>query len=228
MSMSYGQVPNQGAYQPVQPSMGMALEHNMNPDGSQDPDQGSENQQPQQLASEFNIPVMCRIGQETVQEIVQKASELFANLRSLQPPTMPQPNALHEDRRVKLQETMKTIETLFRRLRRVHQICDDNGNGDEYTTLEPDVTTLQNLIPMCEGEDGHKPMDEKRPSENMKMLLEERERLTEQVTHRSHQLKEIIDMLRNIICEINTMLAMRKKHLPFTHRVAQFKPKNIY
>lgn len=41
----------------------------------------------QQQQQEFNIPVMCRIGQETVQEIVSRAGELFQLLRTLGPPT---------------------------------------------------------------------------------------------------------------------------------------------
>ncbi|KAH7968848.1 hypothetical protein HPB52_011727 [Rhipicephalus sanguineus] len=41
-----------------------------------------------------------------------------------------------------------------------------------------------------------------------------------QVVLKNRQLKEVIDALRNIIWEINTMLAMRKRHLQFTHRIS--------
>lgn len=214
-SMGYGQQP-----------MGM-LEHPMNPDvGGQDQESNQEGGQQQQQTSEFNIPVMCRIGQETVQEIVLKATELFQILRALQPPTgsmNPQATNLQEERKVKLNENLKMIQSLFKRLRRVYEICDENCSGGEYATLEPDVATIQ-LVPM--EEDGRKPIEEdKKPSESMKVLMEERDRLQEQVTLKNKQLKEIIDMLRNIVCEINTMLSMRKKHLPFTNRMTSFKPK---
>ena len=42
-------------------------------------------QQPQQ-AKEINTALVCRIGQETVQEIVSRTHEVFNYLRVLQPP----------------------------------------------------------------------------------------------------------------------------------------------
>ncbi|KAH7953358.1 hypothetical protein HPB49_007348 [Dermacentor silvarum] len=159
---------------------------------------------------DFNTAIMCRMGQEIVQEIVAKAIELFQTLKALQPPTgVASSMQGQEERRIKLQETLRNVGLLFRKLHRVHGICSDLSAAvasSQYTPIEPDVT-LQSLVPMV---DDPKPSEEKKPSEATRALLEERARLTEQVVLKNRQLKEVIDALRNIIWEINTMLAMRK------------------
>lgn len=168
---------------------------------------------------DLNTAMMCRVGQETVQEIVGKAIDLFQVLKALQPPTgVATSMAGQEERRVKLQETLRGVGMLFKRLHRVYSICSDSGTsaGSQYTPIEPDVT-LQSLVPM---KDEAKPCEDKKPSETTRCLLEERERLIEQVVMKNRQLKEVLDALRNIIWEINTMLAMRKRHLQFSHRVS--------
>lgn len=171
---------------------------------------------------DFNTAIMCRMGQEIVQEIVSKAIELFQNLKALQPPTGVAPSLQgQEERRLKLQETLRHVGLLFRKLHRVHAICSDASAAGgiastQYTPIEPDVT-LQSLVPM---KDDPKPAEDKKPSEATRALLEERARLTEQVVLKNRQLKDVLDALRNIIWEINTMLAMRKRHLQFTHRIS--------
>lgn len=127
-----------------------------------------------------------------------------------------------QERKAKLNETLKIIQGLFKRLRRVYEICDQNGSGGEFSSLEPDVATIQ-LVPL--EEERRKDEEEKKPSEGTKALMEERLKLEEQVRLKNRQMKEIIDMLRSIVCEINTMLAMRKKHLPFSNRATGFKSK---
>ncbi|CAN8027313.1 hypothetical protein HPB47_008472 [Ixodes persulcatus] len=172
---------------------------------------------------DLNTVMMCRVGQETVQEVVAKAIELFQNLKALQPPTgVASSMAGQEERRLKLQDTLRTVGMLFKRLHRVYNICSDCGPsaGSQYTPIEPDVT-LQSLVPM---KDEAKTSEEKKPSEVTRSLQEERARLTEQVVIKNRQLKEVLDALRNIIWEINTMLAMRKRHLQFSHRVSSLNP----
>ncbi|KAH9372676.1 hypothetical protein HPB48_009148 [Haemaphysalis longicornis] len=122
---------------------------------------------------DFNTAIMCRMGQEIVQEIVSKAIELFQNLKALQG---------QEERRLKLQETLRHVGLLFRKLHRVHAICSDASaaGGIASTQYTP----------------------------------------IEQVVLKNRQLKDVLDALRNIIWEINTMLAMRKRHLQFTHRIS--------
>ena len=124
---------------------------------------------------------------------------------------------------MKLNETLKLIQNLFKRLHKVYEICDQNGPGGEFSSLEPDVATMQ-LVPL--EEERRKDEEEKKPSEILKFQMEEQHRLEEQVRLKNRQIKEIIDMLRSIVCEINTMLAMRKKHLPFSSRATGFKTKS--
>ncbi|KAH7968717.1 hypothetical protein HPB52_010802 [Rhipicephalus sanguineus] len=86
-----------------------------------------------------------------------------------------------EERRIKLQETLRNVGLLFRKLHRVHGICSDQSAAvasSQYTPIEPDVT-LQSLVPMM---DDPKPSEEKKPSEATRALLEERARLTEPTT----------------------------------------------
>lgn len=53
---------------------GMETTGSMNPGGTQQP----------QPPRDFNMALLCRIGQETVQEIVSKTTELFQTLKGLQ------------------------------------------------------------------------------------------------------------------------------------------------
>lgn len=51
---------------------------------------------------------------------------------------------------------------------------------------------------------------EKKRGESYRQALEEHTEVAQQLTLRNRQLKEIIDKMRNIVWEINTMLAMRQ------------------
>lgn len=191
------------------------------PVGPPGPGEGGGDAVVPQQPKDLNTAIMCRMGQEIVQEIVAKAIELFQNLKALQPPTgMASSLQGQEERRLKLQETLRHVGVLFKKLHRVHAICSDASAAgvasSQYTPIEPDVT-LQSLVPM---KDDPKPAEDKKPSEATRALLEERARLTEQVVLKNRQLKDVLDALRNIIWEINTMLAMRKRHLQFTHRIS--------
>lgn len=46
--------------------------------------------------------------------------------------------------------------------------------------------------------------------DSYRQALEEHTEVAQLLTHRNRQLKEVIDQMRNIIWEINTMLAMRQ------------------
>ncbi|KAG8037580.1 hypothetical protein G9C98_005790 [Cotesia typhae] len=76
-----------------------------------------------------------------------------------------------------------------------------SGLGMEYTHIE-------SLIPLKEEWDMKS--DEKKTSEPYRLACEERKELIDQVTAKNRHLKEIIDHLRRIISEINTMLHMRR------------------
>ena len=58
--------------------------------------------------------------------------------------------------------------------------------------------------------DPSKPELEKKRGDNYKTALEEHNELVTQIVHKNRHLKDIIDQMRNIIWEINTMLSICK------------------
>ncbi|GLG95399.1 Mediator of RNA polymerase II transcription subunit 30 [Gryllus bimaculatus] len=67
---------------------------------------------------------------------------------------------------------------------------------------------IQSLIPLKEEWDMKS--DEKKTSESYRLACDESKEIMEQVILKNRHLKEIIDHLRRIIWEINTMLTMRR------------------
>ena len=69
--------------------------------------------------------MVCRIGQETVQEIISRTHEVFSYLRVLQPPYGSQAadKNFHEKQQ-RLQEVLGGITTHFKRLR----VCWEKAN----------------------------------------------------------------------------------------------------
>lgn len=158
-------------------------------------------QQPQPHR-DFSMALLCRIGQETVQEIVSKTTELFSTLKCLQPPNgTAQSITGQEERKVKLQENLRNIGMCFKKLRRIYEKCNENCSGMEYTHIE-------SLVPLKDEMDSKQ--EDKKSTEAVKYLTEEHRELVEQVMLRNRQLKEVIDNLRSFIWDINTMLAVRK------------------
>ncbi|XP_024943582.1 mediator of RNA polymerase II transcription subunit 30 isoform X2 [Cephus cinctus] len=161
-------------------------------------------QQQQQQNKEFNTASLCRFGQETVQDIVSRTLEVFQTLKVLQPPNgTPQGASLANDKKAKVQEQLRMLKLLFKRLRLIYEKCNENCQlqGMEYTHIE-------SLIPLKEEWDMKS--DEKKTSEAYRLACEESKEIMEQVVLKNRHLKEIIDHLRRIISEINTMLNMRR------------------
>lgn len=157
--------------------------------------------QPQQQ-KEVNTASLCRLGQETVQDIVNKTTDLFQLLKQVQLPTGSQQSiSLQKDKKEKIQENLKNITLLFRRLRLIYDKCNENCAGMEYTHIE-------SLIPLKDEVDSRP--EERKHTEVMKYVSEEHREIAELVIQRSRHLKEIIDHLRNIIWEMTTMLATRR------------------
>ncbi|XP_012272425.1 mediator of RNA polymerase II transcription subunit 30 [Orussus abietinus] len=159
-------------------------------------------QQPQN--KDFNTASLCRFGQETVQDIVSRTLEVFQTLKVLQPPNgTAQGVSTTNEKKVKFQEQLRTLKLLFKRLRLIYEKCNENCQlqGMEYTHIE-------SLIPLKEEWDMKS--DEKKTSETYRLACEESKEIMEQVVLKNRHLKEIIDHLRRIISEINTMLNMRR------------------
>lgn len=158
----------------------------------------------QQQNKEFNTASLCRFGQETVQEIVSRTLELFQTLKVLQPPNGTAQGAnMANEKKTKVYEQLKMIKMMFKRLRLIYEKCNENCQlqGMEYTHIE-------SLIPLKEEWDMKS--DEKKSSEAYRLACEESKEVMEQVILKNRHIKEVIDHLRRIISEINTMLNMRR------------------
>jgi len=152
---------------------------------------------------DLNTAYLCRIGHETVQDIVSKTSELFQSLRMMSPPNgTQQAMTAQEEKKAKAKDLLKTIEFLFKRLRKFYERCNECCAPIDYIQIE-------SLIPMKEDEFG-KVDDKKFSNTKVKLLDKEHEELVEVLQLKNRQIKEVIDNLRSIVWDINTMLAMRK------------------
>ncbi|XP_013188655.2 mediator of RNA polymerase II transcription subunit 30 [Amyelois transitella] len=152
---------------------------------------------------EFNTASLCKFGQETVQDIVSRTQDVFQTLKAIQPPNgTPHGENASNDKKAKMQEQLRTIRLLFKRLRLIYEKCNETCQGMEYTHME-------SLIPL-KDEAENKTLDERRNTESYRLALEENRELTEQVVLKNKQLKEVITNLRTIIWEINVMLTMRR------------------
>lgn len=177
-----------------------------NQNNAQQQQQGNQQQQnpsQQQPANkEFNTASLCRFGQETVQDIVSRTQEVFQALKAIQPPNGTAQGAnTSNEKKAKVQEQLRTIKILFKRLRLIYEKCNENCQGMEYTHIE-------SLIPLKEEWDMKS--DEKKTSESYRLVCEENKEIMEQVILKNRHLKEVIDHMRRIIWEINTMLTMRR------------------
>jgi len=199
--MGYGE----GGPNPNSPSVAPQTPGNSAPDQQQQQQQPATPntpQQPPQQQKEINTAMVCRIGQESVQDIISRTHEVFSYLRVLQPPygSAVADKNFH-DKQIRMQEVLGGITTLFKRLRVCWEKANEHTAGMEYTALE-------SLIPYKEDQTMKNEIDKKR-GEPYKSALEEHNELIQQLVLKNKHIKEIIDQMRNIIWEINTMLAMR-------------------
>ena len=170
-------------------------------------------QQPtqQQQSREINTATVCKIGQETVQEIVGRIQEVFNYLRTLQPPVgNPTTDRATLEKQQRLNEVLKGITQLFKRLHVCWDKAQEHTTGDGNGSME--LTNIEALVPLKDGT--HLPDVrgelEKRRGDTYRSALEEHNELVNQLVLKNKHLKEIIDQMRNLIWEINTMLAMRE------------------
>jgi len=69
----------------------------------------------------YNPVLLCRKGQETIQDILSKTTEVFQYLRTLQMPNGVNVTAQQfQDRKHKLDEPVRQLEALFRKLRFIY------------------------------------------------------------------------------------------------------------
>ncbi|XP_053382366.1 mediator of RNA polymerase II transcription subunit 30-like isoform X3 [Mercenaria mercenaria] len=78
---------------------------------------------------------VCRLGQETNQELVNKLLDVFKQFKTMQLPNGTNNTQYHE-RRMKIEESLRQLNFIFRRLRAIYDrvsetIVDPNENPEE-------------------------------------------------------------------------------------------------
>lgn len=145
-----------------------------------------------------NLAFFCRIGQETVQEIVSRTTEMMNMIKTIQLPNGS--NNTSEERKNKLKnDYLKSISVYFKRLYRVYE---------KFLELNVPIEDVEpeNLIPI-EGREVDK--IKMAPSDSFKDLQKDYNEQLKILKSKNAKIKEIIDRLREIVWEVNTMLAMR-------------------
>lgn len=133
-----------------------------------------------------NISV-CRIGQETVKDILNYCIEVFRLLSTVE--------FCSVDKKERLEALLRTIRILFKRLRLVYEKC------NESTLQGMDYTDLESLVPY---------QLEQKNNERLAPSCAEREQVQAKVVQVNQQLKQVIDKMRQTCHDINIMLAMKK------------------
>ncbi|XP_033727485.1 mediator of RNA polymerase II transcription subunit 30-like isoform X2 [Pecten maximus] len=154
---------------------------------------------------ELNAITLCKKGQEFVQDIVAKVTEIFKQLQTKQ---MPLPNGVNAtvtsymEKRTKLEENLQTLSMGFKKLHlfysKVNEMSKDCDNLSEEA-----------LIPI-EGQPFEDRMSTNSSEVYYRFVVDENREIIEQLQAKNRELKDIIDQMRMIIWEINTMLVMRK------------------
>ena len=205
-------VPISGSVTTTTPSAANGANGSCPPNQQPLPQQQQQHQQQptqQQQSKEINTATVCRIGQETVQEIVGRIQEVFNYLKTLQPPVgNPTTDRATLEKQQRLNEVLKGITQLFKRL----HVCWDKAQ--EHTAGgSMELTNIEALVPLKDGQQ-HLPDVrgelEKKRGDSYRAALDEHNELVNQLVLKNKHLKEIIDQMRNLIWEINTMLAMRE------------------
>lgn len=92
----------------------------------------------------YNPSLLCRKGQETIQEILLKTTEVFQYLRAVQ-----MPNGVNvtvqqfQDRKHKLDEPIRQLEVLFRKLRFIY---DSVNESTAYLPSQPVEVGLPDIL----------------------------------------------------------------------------------
>lgn len=149
-----------------------------------------------------NISFYSKLGQETVQDIVSKTTDMLHLIKAIQLPSgTPASNNLHEERKNRLKnDFLKVLSLSFKRLYKIYEKCLEQNLSIE--DIEP-----EQLIPLEDGPD----LNIKRtPNEAIKEYQKEYNEQLKILKSKNLRIKEIIDDLREIVWSLNTMLAMKQ------------------
>ncbi|XP_001638507.2 mediator of RNA polymerase II transcription subunit 30 [Nematostella vectensis] len=153
--------------------------------------------QPKPPAKPVENPITLTIqGQRTVQEIVDKAIELFRKLQNARlstDTTSRQSQAQTKD----IRDQLNTLKGLLAKLRNVY-------NDTKRAVTIPAGENVENLIPLeCS------PRNEMDTSDGGGPVEQERAELQKKLKEKNDQLKEVIDKLRIAVWDINTMIMLK-------------------
>ncbi|KAJ7999964.1 hypothetical protein DPEC_G00199900 [Dallia pectoralis] len=155
-------------------------------------------QPPQGALREISPVFLCRIGQETVQDIVTRTMEIFQITRATQLPNgVSQSQAAYQDRFGKLQEHLRQLALLFRKLRLLYERCVemtsdvDEGPSELVPYLGDDVSPVR--VEPCGV-----------------AVNQERQEVLEKVKQKNQEMKTLMDQMRNLLWDVNAMLTLRK------------------
>ncbi|KAG5842251.1 hypothetical protein ANANG_G00175660 [Anguilla anguilla] len=153
---------------------------------------------PQGALREISPVFLCRIGQETVQDIVTRTMEIFQFTRGTQLPNgVTQSQAVYQDRFGKLQEHLRQLALLFRKLRLLYERCVEMTGDLQEGPAQ--------LVPYI-GE-GAAPV----PVEPCSLAVsQERQEVLEKVREKNQEMKILMDQMRNLLWDVNAMLTLRK------------------
>uniref|UniRef100_A0A1A8JKD9 Mediator of RNA polymerase II transcription subunit 30 n=1 Tax=Nothobranchius kuhntae TaxID=321403 RepID=A0A1A8JKD9_NOTKU len=155
-------------------------------------------QQQQPPLREIPPVFLCRIGQETVQDIVTRTMEIFQITRATQLPNgVTQSHAMYQDRFGRLQEHLRQLPLLFRKLRLLYERCLEMTSELQEVPVE--------LVPYVGEELVSVQVEPCSPA-----VLQERREVLEKVRQKNQEMKVLMDQMRNLLWDVNAMLTLRK------------------
>lgn len=146
----------------------------------------------------------CKIGQETVHDIVAKTTELFNHLKTTN--SALQRTAENEAKRGKIRDILSSIKYMFGNLRRHYNNVNEICSSFAYVQVK-------SLIPYKDDPGNVEQIQKHRkilcPGPHTDSAVERRD-LVKEVADKDEELKQITNELRDFIYEINTMLHISK------------------
>uniref|UniRef100_A0A3Q2FZM4 Mediator of RNA polymerase II transcription subunit 30 n=1 Tax=Cyprinodon variegatus TaxID=28743 RepID=A0A3Q2FZM4_CYPVA len=145
---------------------------------------------------EISPVFLCRIGQETVQDIVTRTMEIFQITRATQLPNgVTQSHVMYQDRFGKLQEHLRQLALLFRKLRLLYERCVEMTSDLQEAPME---VRLQ--------------LDPGSPGFLLQDSCSERQEVLEvrKVRQKNQEMKVLMDQMRNLLWDVNAMLTLKK------------------
>lgn len=146
----------------------------------------------------------CRLGQETVHDIVSKTQELFSNLKTAN--VTLQRTSENEARRAKIRDILNAVQFKFDVLRRHYDSVNEISSSLAY--MQP-----KSLIPFKDDPDNIEQIEKHRrnlSSEPNIEMSKEKEVLLRKISELDEKIRLITADLREFIYEINTMLHVSK------------------